>query len=448
MASNSTEYQENGGSSSPCGKLRVLFLASEWGSSKGGLSTMNRELAINTAQHSSVDVTFFVPQCNDEDKRAALSHKIKLVEATRQPGMEKLQWLSFLPDDLHIDVVVGHGIKLGPQANAIKKAQKCKWVQVVHTIPEELGMYKTYANPISGAEEKHKIEVELCQLADFVVSIGPKLNEAFCCYLSSCKKDDVVFNFTPGIFSEFLEVQQVAERKGKFQILLFGRGDEEDFLVKGFDLAAEAVASLDNIKLVFVGAPEGELEEVKNRFLKCGIRATDLTVRSFLKDRQSLKRLFCEVDLVVMPSRTEGFGLTALEALSAGLPILVSRNSGFGEALGEVLFGQYFVVHSDNVQEWVNAIKVLRDSDRKKRLKESRELRSSYAKTYCWKEQCEAFVRKMISLVQGKSFYHFSISFRFNIFISQKALSSPKRNTYEPTILTYVRVNPSSSFFT
>ena len=285
-------------------------------------------------------------------------------------------------------------------------------------------------------------------MADFVVSIGPKLNEAFRCYLSSCKKDNVVFNFTPGIFSEFLEVQQVAERKGKFQILLFGRGDEEDFLVKGFDLAAEAVASLDNIKLVFVGAPEGELEEVKNRFLRCGIRATDLTVRSFLKDRQSLKRLFCEVDLVVMPSRTEGFGLTALEALSAGLPILVSRNSGFGEALGEVLFGQYFVVHSDNVQEWVNAIKVLRDSDRKKRLKESRELRSSYAKTYCWKEQCEAFVRKMISLVQGKSFYHFSKSFRFNIFISQKALSSPKRNTYEPTILTYVRVNPSSIFFT
>ena len=136
---------------------------------------MNRELAINTAQHSSVDVTLFVPQCNDEDKKAALSHKVKLVEATRQPGMEKLQWLSFLPDDLHIDVVVGHGIKLGPQANAIKKAKKCKWVQVVHTVPEELGMYKTYANPISGAEENHKIEVELCQLADFVVSIGPNL---------------------------------------------------------------------------------------------------------------------------------------------------------------------------------------------------------------------------------------------------------------------------------
>ena len=404
MASNSTEYQENEGSPSPCGKLRVLFLASEWGSSKGGLSTMNRELAINTAQHSSVDVTFFVPQCNDEDKKAALSHKVKLVEAIRQPGMEKLQWLSFLPDDLYIDVVVGHGIMLGPQANAIKKAKKCKWVQVVHTVPEELEMYRTYANPISGAEENHKIEVELCQLADFVVSIGPKVNEAFRCYLSSCKKAEMFFNFTPGIFSEFSEVEQVSEREGKFRVLLFGRGDEEDFSVKGFDIAAKAVASLENIKLVFVGAPKGELEEVKNRFVKYGIRASNLTVRSFSTDRESLKGLFCEVDLAVMPSRAEGFGLTALEALSAGLPILVSENSGFGEALSKVRFGSYFVVDSEDAQVWANAIQRLQVKERCDRLEESEILRSLYSKRYGWKKQCGEFIAKMTALVEGNNF--------------------------------------------
>ena len=404
MASNSTEYQENGEFPSPCGKLRVLFLASEWGSSKGGLSTMNRELAINTAQHSSVDVTFFVPQCNDEDKKAALSHKVKLVEAIRQPGMEKLQWLSFLPDDLYIDVVVGHGIMLGPQANAIKKAKKCKWVQVVHTVPEELEMYRTYANPISGAEEKHKIEVELCELADFVVSIGPKLNEAFRCYLSSCKKAEMFFNFTPGIFSEFSEVEQVSEREGKFRVLLFGRGDEEDFSVKGFDIAAKAVASLENIKLVFVGAPKGELEEVKNRFVKYGIRTSNLTVRSFSPDRESLKGLFCEVDLAVMPSRTEGFGLTALEALSAGLPILVSENSGFGEALSKVRFGSYFVVDSEDAQVWANAIQRLQVKERCDRLEESEILRSLYSKRYGWKKQCGEFIAKMTALVEGNNF--------------------------------------------
>ena len=47
-----------------------------------------------------------------------------------------------------------------------------------------------------------------------------------------------------------------------------------------------------------------------------------------------------------MPSRTEGFGLSGLEAMSAGLPVLVSRNSGFGEALSSVAFGSAFVTES------------------------------------------------------------------------------------------------------
>ena len=57
-------------------------------------------------------------------------------------------------------------------------------------------------------------------------------------------------------------------------------------------------------------------------------------MRSYLDSREDLKKLFCEVDLVLMPSRTDGFGLTGLEALSAGLPVIISKNSGFGEALG------------------------------------------------------------------------------------------------------------------
>ena len=130
MASNSTEYQESGVSLPHSGKLRILFLASEWGSSKGGLSTINRELAINIAKHPGMDVTFFVPRCNDEEKKAALGLKIKLVEASRVPGMKELQWLSFPPRDLHIDVVVGHGIKLGPQASGIKGSHECKWFKL------------------------------------------------------------------------------------------------------------------------------------------------------------------------------------------------------------------------------------------------------------------------------------------------------------------------------
>ena len=54
-----------------------------------------------------------------------------------------------------------------------------------------------------------------------------------------------------------------------------------------------------------------------------------IAVGKFVESRERMKELFTGVDLVIMPSKSEGFGLVALEALSAGLPILVGSNSGF-----------------------------------------------------------------------------------------------------------------------
>ena len=53
----------------------------------------------------------------------------------------------------------------------------------------------------------------------------------------------------------------------------------------------------------------------------------------YLENREDLAALLSTADLAIIPSRSEGFGLTALEALSAGLPFLVTQTSGFGEAL-------------------------------------------------------------------------------------------------------------------
>lgn len=49
---------------------------------------------------------------------------------------------------------------------------------------------------------------------------------------------------------------------------MLGRGDSEDFGLKGFDIAARAVAQLNDIsyKLVFVGAP-GEKQEAENSLI-------------------------------------------------------------------------------------------------------------------------------------------------------------------------------------
>ena len=381
--------------------IRVTSLASEWGSSKGGLSTINRELAIQLAKFPDVEVTFFLPKCSYKSKKEAQRHGISIVKAERRPGYEELDWLSSPPDYLQIDLVVGHGVKLGRQAQFIRKSHKCKWVQVVHADPEELGMFKCYENPISKGEQKHHVEVELCQMADLVVGVGPKLTEAFRKYLSWCKKDQDVFELTPGVFDDFACVEQVPIKRKQFSVLVFGRGDSEDFELKGFDIAARSVAALPDITLVFVGAPEGKHHEIAKRFLDLGVPANRLKVRGYT-DREALKRLFCEVDLVLMPSRTEGFGLTGLEGLSAGLPVVVSKNSGFGEVLCNVPHGSSFVIDSEDPSAWTAAIKSIWNKDRQLQLDEAKVLRDSYGKRYGWSELCKNLLEKMVSLLKNR----------------------------------------------
>ena len=155
-----------------------------------------------------------------------------------------VDWLSSLPDGHVVDCVIGHGAILGRQVQVIKRQCKCKWIQVVHTAPEELGMYKSYADAISRGEKKHQAEVKLCEKADQVVAVGPKLAEAFSGYLRACGKDQDVLNLTPGIFSEFSDVKQATEERKIFSVLVFGRGDNEDFQLKGYDIAAHAITEV------------------------------------------------------------------------------------------------------------------------------------------------------------------------------------------------------------
>ena len=164
--------------------LHVTLLGGEWGSSAGGSSTINRELAIHLSNHSAVKVSLLVPEgaCNYEEKSEAHTYGVTIVEAKRLAAFGRLDWLSSPPHEHLMDIVVGHGVKLGRQIQVIRDSARfpnCKWVQVVHTAPEDLSRYKCYSDPISKGETKHESEVELCKLADLVVPVGPRLNPDF-----------------------------------------------------------------------------------------------------------------------------------------------------------------------------------------------------------------------------------------------------------------------------
>jgi glycosyltransferase involved in cell wall biosynthesis len=103
---------------------------------------------------------------------------------------------------------------------------------------------------------------------------------------------------------------------------------------KGLDLLVEAAKSLRSsdpaARVVLVGRGEEE------RALRDLVRARGLggTVlfAGFLADPGPA---FAAADVVVLPSRWEGFGLAALEAMAAGRPVVAAAVGGLPEVLGD-----------------------------------------------------------------------------------------------------------------
>ena len=394
--------------------LNITLLASEWKSSADGLSTLSKELAIHLAQIQNVKVSLLVPEgaCNDEDKREAEGFGISILDARKCVALEPLLWLINPPQDHKMDVIVGHGVKLGCQVQLIKRQaqfQNCKWVHLVHTEPEHLSKYKAYSDPISRGEKKLWDEVGLCRCADLVVPVVPKLLSTFRSYLRVCKEDEDLFELIPGLFErefgDLVAKQKPKDKKDDFTVLLYGDGDKEDFEVKGYNIAVEAFADQrlkrKHYSLLFVGSPEGKQDEVHKRLVKLGIDKTQLKVREFVKSTEGMKDLFGEVDMIIMPSRSEGFGLVALEALSAGLPILVGSNSVFARAIENFPLGSYSIVDSEDPSKWAERVEGVCNRH-SFILDENKMLKEFYAKKYCWKTHCEKLVGRMWKMVYGK----------------------------------------------
>ena len=392
--------------------IDVMFLCDEWKSSKGGLSTFNRELAINLAETTtgSMKIHCYVSRSDDQDREDAKQHGVNLITAQTVPGSrDPLDWLKVVPPELpHPHIVIGHGRKLGSPAFHIERAARCKWIQFVHVFCEDLGKFKettatTVADTIEENEEKHRMEIELCKAADAVVAVGSRLHQKYSRSLPNVKVEII----TPGITGKFCyESIESGEHAGvlsrtsndmfmkTFNVFMFGRATFEDLMLKGYDIVANAIGSLGvKFELTFVGSSPGDHRNVEQWFLqKTGIKRKQLTIRGYSTEQDELKGMFHQSDLVALPSRTEGFGLVGLEAISCGVPVLVSGESGLAEALQEVQGGSNVIVQSDDdAVEWARRISEVSSQSPEERQTNARELRENYRKVYPWRMECERF---------------------------------------------------------
>ena len=247
------------------------------------------------------------------------------------------------------------------------------------------------------------MEIELCEAADAVVAVGSRLQQKYSRRLLKVK----VKIITPGIFGKFSNESKLAVDRSvvkNFNVSLFGRAAFEDLSLKGYDVVANAIGSLGkNFELTFVGSSPGEHQKVEQWFLdNTCINRNQLTIRGYCSQQEELKMMFYQSDLVSLPSRTEGFGLVALEAISAGVPVLVSDQSGIAEALHEVEGGQSVVIESgdNDAAQWAQRIKELSNQSPKERETNAMKLRENYSKVYSWSGECERFKEMIKNIVK------------------------------------------------
>ena len=411
---------QHNGTYSSTNKLRVTILAPKFRFI--GSACFIRELAKELAKFKQVQVSLLVPEdtrYNEYEERKAKEIGVTIVKAKKQPGFfDSIEWLNYPPADLKTDIVIGVGEQLGKVAQNWKMRYQCKSIQFGGGIDWVLAYSETILDclRLDSTDRRIKLFRELSLSADIPVAVGPKTADKLSASLRS--KGKQVFSFTPGIISELSGLTYTTKDGTNFRVLFVGGSNPDNFQEDGLELAAKTMAELNDksYHLICVGAGKETQQQFANFFHQSGVPRRQFEIRNLPQTDEEWKDLFGEVDLAIMPSGDEEFGWEALLALSAGLPVLIHEESGFGKALKDVEFGQAAIVDSDDPKEWASSIKKIRKTDRKTRLEQAVSLRSNYDKKYSWAKQCGALVAMMCMMASGMEFY-FIFYFAFKVLI-------------------------------
>ena len=399
--------------SSSCATM--MFICDEWKSTNGGLSTFNKYFAVNMAKYCRhISVFCYVSQADEEDIEDAKRNGVTLLKAENLPdNPNPFECLKIPPKDLqNPDVVVAHGRKFGEIAYVIVPEGSCCWVQILHVFYPDLAKYKPGSSKPNGIvdliedyQNKHKAEIELCKNADAVLTVGRSLRRKYKKFLP----ERVLRAITPGILEDwplYVPSQEHFSHVSQgevFHVLMFGRAEPNDRKLKGYDIAAKAVVSLgERFHLTFVGSKQNKQKSLENWFeINAGIQKEQLTVCEYT-DRDNLRNMLQKTDLFVLPSREDGFGMAALEALSTGTPMLVSINSGIAHALRTVKNGEHCIVSKSESGEWARCIREVSNQQPAERYNNARRLRQEYGETYSWEKQCQKIANLVEEVVKSK----------------------------------------------
>eukprot|EP00058_Branchiostoma_floridae_P016441 XP_002601929.1 hypothetical protein BRAFLDRAFT_86413 [Branchiostoma floridae] len=332
----------------------VLLVSTEYGTSKGGVSTINRQVA-HKLSIAGAKVYATVLETTEQDERDAERDGVKLLKPRLDPDSSakpSLEWLTVyhsvhfphIPSD--VCCIVGNVDVTSRAARKIREERfpHAKLAMFGHVAPEETEHYKSDEKALGVGRKEASIQDDIDK-ADVVFSVGPRIHRHYDRFLRQRHVTHHIFLPEPSkVFSDanvtFGDEGEV--EKPKRVVLSIGRVRNVEML-KGHDLAAgsidKAAQRLDNqykLRLRVRGIDENDFKDSK-RILEEKLRSGRVkpTLLPY-GTQEEIRRDMEACHLVLMPSRAEPFGLVGLEAIAAGVPVLISEQSGLAELVAQL----------------------------------------------------------------------------------------------------------------
>ena len=271
----------------------------------------------------------------------------------------------FLVNEDHHDALFANYWLSGAAAHRLKHSLRLPLLTTFHTLARVKGIS---VDENFEYEYRSKIESEVIGCSDVILSNSSfEMEQLITKYDADPSRIEIV---PPGVDHSIFKPSSKKEARAQLNlsadpILLFvGRIQP----LKGADLAVLTLSELshEDAHLVLVGGssgPEGPREEKRIRQMVDELGLTQRVTFIEPQKHEKLVNWYQAADVVIMPSKSESFGLVALEASATGVPVVASSVGGLQTIIEHDLSG-YLIDDRDPLSYASYVSKIIDDSNK------------------------------------------------------------------------------------
>ncbi|MBN1684958.1 MAG: glycosyltransferase family 4 protein [Gammaproteobacteria bacterium] len=187
--------------------------------------------------------------------------------------------------------------------------------------------------------------------------------------------------------------KKVTQKKKKI-VLFLGRITHQKGPYFFLEVARKVLSRRNDVEFIMAG--QGDLmHSMIEHAANIGI-GQQVHFTGFL-NRDAVNNIYSQADVYVMPSVSEPFGLTCLEAMSHEVPVIISKQSGVSEALKHVLKADFWDVNE-------MASKILTMLQHRPLQSELQKNATAEVKAFSWEKTAEKLIRLYKQLISKTIF--------------------------------------------